>query len=72
MEKGSFGGWAIIENEGLPADLIKDWIMPPTAVRGTPNNDSYVLPTPDNQVVGSTSTNTPAKTTTPAGQAAAK
>jgi mono/diheme cytochrome c family protein len=61
----------IIENEGLPADLQKEWALPPTAVRGTPNNDSYVLPAPDNAVVGSTSTTTPAKTA-PAGQAAAK
>jgi len=62
----------IMENEGLPADLMTEWAMPPTAVRGTPDGESYVLPTPGNQAVGSTSMNTPAKTTTPAGQAAAK
>ena len=60
----------IIENEGLPAELTKDVEMPATAVRGTPNNDSYVLPLSDSSTAGATSTTTPAKT--PAGQAAAK
>lgn len=35
---------SIAESEGLPAGFAGDWALPPTAVRGTPNGEEYVIP----------------------------
>ena len=35
---------AIAEREGLPPTFGDDWVMPPTAVTGTPTSQPYVLP----------------------------
>ncbi len=32
-------------NEGFPANFAAEWVLPPTAVSGTPNGENYVLPT---------------------------
>ena len=34
----------IAEREGLPANFIAEWAVPPTAVTGTPDGQPYVLP----------------------------
>ena len=34
----------ITEHEGLPKGFAYDWNLPPTAVKGTPNGEDYVLP----------------------------
>jgi hypothetical protein len=31
--------------EGLPAEFASEWVLPPTAVTGTPNGEPFVLPT---------------------------
>ena len=36
---------AITEHEGFPAGFAYDWNLPPTAVKGTPNGEDYVIPT---------------------------
>ncbi len=38
----------ITEREGLPAGFAYDWNLPPTAVKGTPNNRDYVIDTNTN------------------------
>jgi cytochrome c5 len=35
---------SITEREGLPAGFAYDWNLPPTAVKGTPNGEDYVIP----------------------------
>ena len=37
---------SIAEREGLPASFADEWVLPPTAVTGTPDNGLYVLPVP--------------------------
>ncbi len=37
---------SIAESEGLPANFAADWVLPPTAVSGTPDNGLFVLPVP--------------------------
>jgi mono/diheme cytochrome c family protein len=37
---------SIAEREGLPASFAEQWVVPPTAVTGTPDNGLYVLPLP--------------------------
>ena len=34
----------IAEREGLPANFIAEWAVPPTAVTGTPDGQPFVLP----------------------------
>ena len=34
----------ITEHEGLPKGFAYDWNLPPTAVKGTPNGEDYVIP----------------------------
>jgi len=38
----------IAAREGLPANMAKEWKMPPTAVYGTPNNQDNGIPPPAN------------------------
>lgn len=35
---------SIAEREGLPANFAYEWSLPPTATRGTPGNQDYVIP----------------------------
>ncbi len=35
---------SIAEKEGLPANFVTDWTLPPTSVTGTPDGQPYVLP----------------------------
>jgi len=37
---------SIAEKDGLPASFVQQWVLPPTATYGTPNDQSFVLPTP--------------------------
>jgi hypothetical protein len=59
---------SIAEREGFPATFADEWILPPTAVTGTPDNGLYVLPVPGASPAGASNA-TPARTnpTTPAG-----
>jgi hypothetical protein len=36
----------IAEREGLPASFADEWILPSTAVHGTPDGQTFVLPSP--------------------------
>jgi hypothetical protein len=70
---------SIAERQGLPAAFANEWTLPPTAVTGTPNNQTFDLPVqgsngaPVKATPGQTST-TPAApaTAAPAGPTAAK
>lgn len=35
---------SIAESQGLPANFAYEWTLPPTAVRGTPDDQPFVLP----------------------------
>ena len=35
----------IAERQGLPANFVAEWAVPPTAVTGTPDGQPFVLPT---------------------------
>ena len=44
---------SIAESQGLPANFAYEWTLPPTAVRGTPDDQPFVLPvTPPNAQAG--------------------
>jgi hypothetical protein len=70
---------SIAERQGLPASFANEWTLPPTAVTGTPNNQTFNLPVqgtngaPVKATSGQTQT-TPAApaTAAPAGPTAAK
>ena len=51
---------SIAEREGLPADFVKAWTLPPTAVHGTPDNGDFVLPAPS-APTGNAETTRPSK-----------
>jgi len=34
----------IAVSEGLPSGFISEWVLPPTAVTGTPSGEPYVIP----------------------------
>ncbi|HEU4637055.1 MAG TPA: cytochrome c [Edaphobacter sp.] len=36
----------VAEHEGLPANFVQEWAVPPTAVTGTPDNQPFALPAP--------------------------
>lgn len=61
----------IAEREGLPADMAKDWKMPPTAVYGTPNNQDNGIPEQaspnDKNAIGQPASRALERSTTPAG-----
>lgn len=52
----------IADRDGLPASFSKPWTLPPTAIYGTPNDQSFVLPTPGSPDSGAA----PATTHSPA------
>lgn len=54
---------SIAEKEGLPASFAKPWTLPATATYGTPNDQSFVLPSPGSPATGAAA---PAKTHSPA------
>ena len=35
---------SIAESEGLPASFADEWVLPPTAVQGTPDDQPFVIP----------------------------
>jgi len=61
----------IAEREGLPADMAKEWKMPPTAVYGTPNNQDNGIPEQaspnDKNAIGQPASRALERSTTPAG-----
>ena len=61
----------IAEREGLPADMAKEWKLPPTAVYGTPNNQDNGIPEPaspnDKSAIGTPAPSAMERPTTPAG-----
>lgn len=52
----------IAVSEGLPANFAAEWVLPPTAVSGTPDGDLYVIP----QKMNGGPTMAPATPATPA------
>jgi hypothetical protein len=44
---------SIAEQEGLPASFAEEWTLPPTAVHGTPDGQTFVLPSPGSATPGS-------------------
>ena len=42
----------IAEAEGLPASFADEWVLPPTAVTGTPDSGLFVLPVPGTGTAG--------------------
>lgn len=66
---------SIAESEGLPANFASQWALPPTAIRGTPDDQPYVLPvTPPNAAPGpgAASAAQPTTAKTPAAASAGK
>jgi len=66
---------SIAEREGLPASFADEWVLPPTAVTGTPDNGLYVLPVAGAGGAGTTaapSRNNAAAPAASAGQTAPK
>jgi Cytochrome C oxidase, cbb3-type, subunit III len=57
---------SIADKEGLPASFVQPWVLPPTATYGTPNDQSFVLPTPGAAPAGA-ATPSHSNSTTPAG-----
>lgn len=47
---------SIAEREGLPASFAKEWVLPATAVHGTPDRQTFVLPLPQNATPGAGAT----------------
>ena len=45
---------SIAEKQGLPASFAQPWVMPATAVYGTPSDQSFVLPAPGGAGIAST------------------
>lgn len=43
----------ITEHEGLPKGFAYDWNLPPTAVKGTPHGEDYVIPVTTNNPLAS-------------------
>jgi len=60
---------SIAEREGFSAAFATDWALPPTAVKGGPNDNLYILPEPG-AATPTTGQATPAKSTSPAAPAA--
>jgi hypothetical protein len=58
----------IAKSEGLDPEAAEDWVLPPTAIHGTPDDQTFVLP----QGSGATAPAkaAPAATSAPTGQAA--
>ena len=71
---------SIAERQGLPATFANEWTLPPTAVTGTPDNQTFKLPVEGNSgapvkaTPGQTQTTpaAPPATAAPAGPTAAK
>ncbi len=58
---------SIAEREGLPANFAAEWVLPPTAVRGTPDDQPFVLPTPGNPAPAGASASRTSNTPSPLG-----
>ena len=43
---------SIAEQEGLPASFAEEWVLPATAIHGTPDGQTFILPTPGNSTTG--------------------
>jgi Cytochrome C oxidase, cbb3-type, subunit III len=60
---------SIAEREGLPASFAQEWVLPPTAIHGTPDGQTFVLPSPQNGTSGSGANTAAAPATAPSGSA---
>jgi hypothetical protein len=60
---------SIAEREGLPASFANEWILPSTAVHGTPDGQTFVLPSPQNAPSGAGSYTAARPSTEPSGSA---
>jgi mono/diheme cytochrome c family protein len=56
---------SIAEREGYPASFTQPWVLPPTATYGTPNDQSFVLPTPGSAGSGAATPATPRPSNAP-------
>jgi hypothetical protein len=61
----------IAQSEGLPANFAEEWELPPTAIHGTPDGETFVLPNQSSGAATPAKT-APAATSAPTGQAAPK
>jgi hypothetical protein len=43
----------IAKSEGLGADVAEEWVLPPTAIHGTPDDQPYVISNQNNGAAGS-------------------
>ncbi len=60
----------IAKSEGLDPAAAEEWVMPPTAVRGTPDDQTFVLPAQSSGATAAPAKAAPAATSAPTGQAA--
>jgi hypothetical protein len=65
---------SIAEREGLPTSFTNEWVLPPTAVTGTPDNGLFILPVPGagTAVAEPSRTNSTSPAAVPAGKTAPK
>jgi hypothetical protein len=43
----------IAKSEGLSPNFAEDWVLPPTAIHGTPDDQTFVIPNQNNGAAGS-------------------
>jgi hypothetical protein len=59
----------IAEREGLPASFADEWVLPATAIHGTPDGQTFVLPTSQNATPGAGAYKAAPPSTAPSGTA---
>jgi hypothetical protein len=62
---------SIAEREGLPASFVNEWVLPSTAVHGTPDGGPFVLPSPTGPASGAGVASPSRPSTVPSSAAAA-
>jgi hypothetical protein len=60
----------IAKSEGLDPETAEDWVLPPTAIHGTPDGQTFVLPTQSSGATAAPAKAAPAATPAPTGQTA--
>ncbi len=60
----------IVKSEGLDPETAEEWVLPPTAIHGTPDDQTFVLPAQSSGATAAPAKAAPAATSAPTGQAA--
>ena len=60
----------IAKSEGLDPETAEEWVLPPTAIHGTPDGQPYVIPNQNGGATAAPTKAAPAATSAPTGQAA--